>query len=113
MARSGSWAAAVAEFPRPPGLARNLFAPLITRGLPPNVAGLPVVEGARLKIVTHDMVYLEDRGRKMHMLRTGDPVYLGRLASIDVMRNQAVFELNKGGIVEWVTLRIEEGDARR
>lgn len=97
----------------PPALARNMFSPLITQTLPPNVDGLPEVEGARLTALTHDTAFVQDRRGETHRLRVGDRVYLGSLRTIDVMDNRAVFLLNKGGIWRWVTLRIEEGEGRR
>jgi len=96
---------------RPDLLENDMFVPLITRTLPKNVAGLPEVEDARLTALTHNMAYLQDRNGKLHLLRPGDPVYLGRLEAIDIFQNRAVFVLNKGGIWEWVTLRIEAADA--
>jgi len=94
---------------RPALLESDVFMPLISKTLPENTAGLPDVFASRLTVLTHDTAYLLDREGQTHALRVGDPVYLGRLEAIDIYQNRAVFVLNKGGIWEWVTLRVESG----
>ena len=90
---------------QPARLAGNPFDPLITRTLPPNHLGLLEVESARLKGLTHEVVYLQDARGRLHMLRPGERVYLGRLDKIDIIENRAEFVLNKGGIWERFILR--------
>jgi len=97
---------------RPDPLARNLFMPLITRTLPENRLGLFEVEGAQLKGLTSDMAYLEDSKGRMHLLREGDRVFLGRLSKIDIFSNRVEFVLNKGGIWERLTLTVERDTAQ-
>jgi hypothetical protein len=92
-----------------PGLAaapHNLFRPLIARVLPSNDLGLLELDGARLTALTHEAAFLSDRGGQIHQLHPGDPVFLGSLAEIDIRQNQAVFVLNKGGIVQRRTLEV-------
>ncbi len=97
---------------RPEGWVANPFLPLITEHLPDNRAGLPEVEGARLKALTHATAYLVDKQGRTHVLREGDRVFLGRLYRIDIQRNRAWFVLNKGGIEERLALRVELDDKR-
>jgi hypothetical protein len=40
------------------------------------------------------------------LLQKGDPVYLGYLTDIDYENETVTFILNKGGIVEYLTLEI-------
>lgn len=100
------------NFESPPKVAGNLFRPLITKTLPANHLGLLEVEGARLKGLTYDLAFLEDGKGKMHLLRKGDRVYMGRLEEININLNRAVFWLNKGGIWESLVLSIEPNKAQ-
>ena len=86
---------------------RNPFRPLITKTLPENHLGLFEVEGAQLKGLSHNMVYLMDRSGQIHHLHKGDRVFMGKLDKVDIFRNQVEFVLNKGGIWERVTLNVE------
>ena len=96
----------------PEALARDLFRPLIARTLPENRLGLFDVEGARLKGLTYDVAYLEDSEKRMHLLREGERVFMGKLSQIDIFRNRVEFLLNKGGIWERLTLTIERDAAQ-
>ncbi len=40
------------------------------------------------------------------MLKKGDPVYLGYLTDIDYEQETVTFVLNKGGIIEYSTLKL-------
>ena len=91
----------------------NPFRPLIARSLPANDAGLLELDGARLSALTHEQAFISDRSGRIHTLRPGDPVFLGRLAAIDISRNRAVFVLNKGGIVQRHVLEVEMHTSRR
>lgn len=91
----------------------DLFKPLIVRSLPANDTGLLDLDGARLTALTHEMAFISDRGGQIHTLRPGDPVFLGRLAAIDIGKNRAVFVLNKGGIVQRHVLEVEVHTSRR
>lgn len=90
----------------PPPLAFNPFRPLITDELPVNVKGLFEVDGARLRGVGYRKAFLVDKGGKLHVLREGDPVFMGTLHRVDQEKNRVEFVLDKGGIVERVTLEV-------
>ena len=94
----------------PSPLAGNPFAPMITRSLPENRAGLPDVDHLRLVAVAHDVAFLANSRSAaqagMRAMRAGDRVHLGRLSRIDIANNRVVFDLNKGGIFERRTLEV-------
>lgn len=97
-----------------PRLAQNPFRPAILKSLPGNVDNLIDARRAELRGIFTNRIMLEYDG-KTHILKQGDRVYLGHLSKIDPGRNEAVFTLNKGGIVERVVLKLEfkknqEGD---
>lgn len=98
---------------RTPGIAsrsvqslHNPFFPLI-RDLEPNVDDLINVEASRLVGVGNSRIYMLNQEGTMVTLQAGDRVYLGRLESINVQQGNAVFRLNKGGIIELITLEVE------
>ena len=99
----------LAESHRPELRPHNLFRPLITRSLPSNRLGLIEVEGATLSAMTEELAYLVDGSGEMHVLRRGDPVFLGRLTKIDMARSRVEFELNRGGIWGRHTLTVGDG----
>ena len=84
----------------------NPFQPSILRSLPANVDKLVEVEKAELKAVMTGRVLIE-YGGKVHVMQEGDRVYLGRLEKINPATNEALFVLNKGGIIEHFTLKME------
>ena len=85
----------------------NPFRPHITRTLPENRDGLFEVDGARLQGLTSEVAFVVDRDGERVLLREGDRVFMGRLATINLDRNLARFVLNKGGIVERHDLHVE------
>ena len=91
----------------PDAKAKNPFRPLITKTLPGNRLDLFEVTDARLKGLTSDLAYLEDRNHRMHLLREGDRVFLGKLSKIDIDRNRVEFVLDEGGIWRRVALEVE------
>lgn len=89
----------------PARMVSNPFQPSILRSLPSNVDNLVDIERAQLKAVMADRVLIE-YGGKGQMMRQGDRVYLGHLEKINPAKNEAVFVLNKGGIIERFTLQM-------
>ncbi len=87
--------------------AKNPFYPYILRNIPANIDNLLEVERAELKAVIPGKALIADVDGKIHALREGDPVYLGYLTQIDPGKNEVRFTLNKGGIVEGFTLKLE------
>jgi len=98
---------------RTPGIAtRNLssnhnpFFPLI-RSVEPNVNDLPDVDNSRLIGLSSSAVFLLNQNGRMITLRQNDRVYLGRLETINVREGKATFRLNRGGIIDLVTLEVQ------
>lgn len=86
----------------------NPFYPLIQQSIPPNDDNLVNIEQSRLIGLTGSRVFIVDQNGSVTTLRKGDRVYLGELSSIDLNNETATFNLNKGGIMELVTLEIEQ-----
>lgn len=101
------------DAPETPGISdrinisqHNPFFPLI-RSIPANEDNLPNVENSRLAGIGPNKVYLLDQNNRLNTLQVNDEVYLGRLTAINVQSGRAVFRLNKGGIMETVTLEVQ------
>ncbi|MDG5768199.1 hypothetical protein QA596_12100 [Balneolales bacterium ANBcel1] len=84
----------------------NPFYPLI-HPVPPNTRGLVDVDQSSMVGMTTRYILVEDQGGAVRRLSVGDPVYLGHLQRIDTGDQRAVFQLNRGGIVDRVTLNLE------
>lgn len=84
----------------------NPFFPLI-RDLPPNVGNLTNIENSRLVGISSSKVFVMNQNGRMVNLSENDPVYMGRLERIDLTNGRAIFRLNKGGIIEMVTLEVQ------
>lgn len=90
----------------------NPFFPLI-RTVTANEDGLLDVESSTLMAISSNRVFMMNQDDTMQQLSPGDRVYLGRLSSINVEQGTATFELNKGGIVERVTLQVNNEDGNQ
>jgi Tfp pilus assembly protein PilO len=84
----------------------NPFYPLI-RDVQPNENNLTNVEQSRLLALSADRIFLVDQTGVMRKLQPGDKVYLGTLSNINLREGTATFVLNKGGIIEHVTLEVQ------
>lgn len=84
----------------------NPYYPLI-RNIPENEDDLPDVEASRLIGVRANAIYLIDQNGRMITLRENDNVYLGRVEDINMQQGSATFRLNKGGIIDVVTLEVQ------
>lgn len=83
----------------------NPFFPLI-RSIKDNKNNLINVEKSKLLAVSGNQAFLLDQDGKMQTLSKGDEVYLGKLTSINLKKGAASFTLNKGGIIDQVTLQV-------
>ncbi len=90
---------------RDPEMFHNPFFPLI-RDIEPNEDNLTDVENSRLIGVSSSRIFLRNQEGQLVNLTPNAEVYLGRLQAIDVQRGSAMFRLNKGGIIEEVTLEV-------
>jgi len=85
----------------------DIFYPLIRNEIPPNKEGLLDVQSASLLALIPDGAFLSDVNGNTYLLWEGDKVYLGYLTNINYQANEANFVLNKGGVVENVTLKLD------
>jgi len=92
--------------PRP--VVRSTPRPKSKPTLPPKQPGEIDVEKATLKAVTPNSIFISEGGSGLKELKIGDPVYLGRLVSINQQRNEAEFLITKFGRTQTVVLRIDE-----
>jgi len=85
----------------------DIFYPLIRNEIPPNKEGLLDVQSASLLALIPDGAFLSDVNGNTYLLWEGDKVYLGYLTNINYQANEVNFVLNKGGVVENVTLKLD------
>jgi hypothetical protein len=85
----------------------NPYYPLI-RPIPPNDENLPDVEASRLIALTGSRVHIIDQNGVLNRLSVGDRVYLGQLSEIDLENNEAIFDLNRGGIGDRIVLTLSQ-----
>ena len=91
------------------GSVYNPFYPLI-RSVEGNEDNLVDVENSTLLAVSSNKVFLLDQQGVMQRLTEGDDVYLGQLTSVNIGEGTASFRLNKGGIIERVTLQVNNDE---
>lgn len=85
----------------------NPYYPLI-RPIPPNDENLPNVEESRLIALTGRTAHIIDQTGVLKRLSVGDRVYLGQLIRINMDTNEAVFQLNRGGVTDTVSLTLSQ-----
>lgn len=106
--RRGNWTNYRADLKASPPLgsiSHNPYYPLI-RPIPPNTENLPDAENSRLIALTQNTAHIIDQNGVLKRLSIGDRVYLGRLSRINLGNREAVFQLNRGGIMEQVVLTL-------
>lgn len=91
------------------GSVYNPFFPLI-RDVEENTENLINIEASSLIAVSGNRIFLLDQSGMLRKLTPGDEVYLGELRSLNVDRGSATFVLNKGGIIEQITLRVNDDE---
>lgn len=101
------------ETPQTPGISEkisfsshNPFYPLI-RNIEPNEEDLIDVGQSQLVGIGNGIAYLLDQNGILQTLKESDRVYLGYLESINMNQGNITFRLNKGGIIESVSLEVE------
>ena len=85
----------------------DAFYPLIRNEIPPNVDNLLDVQGARLLALIPEGAFVADNKGNTYLVWEGEQVYLGYLTKIDYDNNTVSFILNKGGIIEQMTLQLD------
>ena len=86
----------------------DAFYPLIRNEIPPNVDELLDVQGAKMLALIPEGAFVADTKGNTYLVWEGEQVYLGYLTKIDYDNNSVSFILNKGGIIEKVTLELEK-----
>ncbi|WKZ69050.1 MAG: hypothetical protein QY331_13905 [Melioribacteraceae bacterium] len=86
----------------------DVFYPLIRNEIPPNVNNLLDVQTGQLLALIPEGAFVADAKGNTYLLWEGDEVYLGYLTEIDYQNSQVHFILNKGGIIEKVSLSLVE-----
>jgi hypothetical protein len=81
--------------------------PLILNSVPANLDNLINIESSRLIGITSTRVFLIDQFGNTQILKPGDKVYLGFLEEINIQDREVIFNLDKGGIKELFTLKVE------
>jgi hypothetical protein len=84
----------------------NAFYPLVRNEIRRNTSNLPDVQKATLMSLVPQGAFITDSNGNTLLLKKGDLVYLGYLAEIDYENETVTFTMNKGGIVEDLTLEI-------
>lgn len=85
----------------------NPFYPYILKNIPVNKYNLVEVERATLRAVMPGKAIVADNNGRIHVLKEGDRVYLGYVNRIDLAHNAVEFLLNKGGLLDKFTLRLQ------
>ena len=85
----------------------DIFYPLIRNEILPNVDNLLDVQAAELLALIPEGAFIADSKGTTYLLWEGDAVYLGYLTEIDYNKGLVHFVLNKGGIIEKITLTLE------
>lgn len=82
------------------------FYPLLRHEIRPNVNNLPDIQDATLISLVPQGAFISDSKGNTLLLKKGDAVYLGYLTDIDYQNETVTFALNKGGIIEYETLKL-------
>jgi hypothetical protein len=90
----------------------DAFFPLIRNEIRPNVNNLTDVENAMLISIVPQGAFIADTKGNTILMKKGDQVYLGYLMDIDYDRETVTFVLNKGGIIEYKTLKMGQLDKK-
>jgi hypothetical protein len=85
----------------------DAFYPLIRNEIPPNIEELLDVQGSKLLALIPEGAFIADTHGNTYLVWEGEQVYLGYLTQIDYEENTVSFILNKGGIIEKITLELD------
>jgi hypothetical protein len=85
----------------------DAFYPLIRNEIPPNTDELLDVQDGKLLALIPEGAFIADSKGNTYLVWEGEQVYLGYLTKIDYEQNNVSFILNKGGIIEKVTLELD------
>ena len=92
------------------GNLHDAFYPLVRNQIRPNIKNLPNIQDATLISLVPQGAFITDSKGNTLLLKKGDEVYLGYLMDIDYDNETVTFVLNKGGIIEYETLKMGENN---
>ena len=92
------------------GKLHDAFYPLVRNQIRPNIKNLPNIQDATLISLVPQGAFITDSKGNTLLLKKGDEVYLGYLMDIDYDNETVTFVLNKGGIIEYETLKMGENN---
>jgi hypothetical protein len=91
-----------------PNRIKDAYYPIIKVSITPNKSNLPDVQDGYLVSLIPQGAYITDSDGETRLMQRGDKVYLGHLAEIDYDNQTVTFVLNKGGIIEYQTMKLGE-----
>jgi hypothetical protein len=87
---------------------KDAYYPIIKVSIKPNKSNLPDIQDGYLMSLVPQGAYITDSDGNTKLMQKGDKVYLGHLAEIDHDNQTVTFMLNKGGLVEYQTMKLGE-----
>lgn len=96
-----------------PKAINDAYFPLVKTTIKPNKSDLPdVQDGSLISLVPQGAFVIDSEGNTM-LMQKGDEVYLGYLTDIDYDNQTVTFVLNKGGMIEYQTMKLGENYKRK
>ncbi len=90
----------------PEPITSNPFEPFIFGEVPKNTRNLVDVSNLSVKAVADSKALVMDGSGRLITLKLGDPVYLGKVETINPEDGSIVFRMNRGGIIDTVRKQI-------
>jgi hypothetical protein len=87
---------------------KDAYYPIIKVSITPNKSNLPDIQDGYLMSLIPQGAYITDSDGVTRLMQKGDKVYLGHLAEIDHDNQTVTFVLNKGGMIEYQTMKLGE-----
>jgi hypothetical protein len=87
---------------------KDAYYPLIKVSIKPNKSNLPDIQQGALISLVPQGAFITDSDGNTILIQKGDKVYLGHLAEIDYDNHTVTFVLNKGGFIEYQTMKLGE-----
>jgi hypothetical protein len=87
---------------------KDAYYPLIKVSIKPNKSNLPDIQEGSLISLVPQGAFITDSDGNTTLMQKGDKVYLGHLAEIDYENQTVTFVLNKGGLIEYQTMKLGE-----
>jgi hypothetical protein len=87
---------------------KDAYYPLIKVSIKPNKSNLPDIQAGSLISLVPQGAFITDSDGNTRLMQKGDRVYLGHLAEIDYDNQTVTFVLNKGGLMEYQTMKLGE-----